>query len=402
LSRPEPCPVCARPGPSPVLTIPRAPVLCNRVWPTREAALDAPVAPISLHFCEGCGHLFNGTFDAWRVEYGPHYNNSLHGSGHFRSFANQLAQALCARYALRGKRVVEIGCGQGDFLRLLCAHGDNTGIGFDPSISSSVNLPEERLTLVAEPYIASATTNLTPDLVCCRHLLEHLDDPVGFLSRVRRACAQPSGTPVYFEVPNALWTLKDGGVWDILYEHCGYFTPPSLHRAFVAAGFTVCSVEPAYQGQFLTIHAIAHPEPAPRRRGAETAWPPAELQTWVDSFAQRFDAALVDWGRRLHDYQRRSAPVAAWGAGSKGITFVNLVPGAEGIGTLVDVNPRKQGGYAPGTGHPIVAPPDLADAPPHTVIVMNPIYVDEIRQHLSSIHLAPEVLAVQPTSPPGA
>ena len=36
-----------------------------------------------------------------------------------------------------------------------------------------------------------------------------------------------------------LFTLRDLAIWDIIYEHCGYFVPESLASCFDEAGFQV-------------------------------------------------------------------------------------------------------------------------------------------------------------------
>jgi hypothetical protein len=48
----------------------------------------------------------------------------------------------------------------------------------------------------------------------------------------------------------------------------------------------------------------------------------------------------------------------------------------------------------PSTGHPVIAPKALVDEPPDLVIVMNPIYVPEIKLSLKEIGLTPEVIAL--------
>ncbi len=46
---------------------------------------------------------------------------------------------------------------------------------------------------------------------------------------------------------------------------------------------------------------------------------------------------------------------------------------------------NKQGKFVPGTGHPVVSPDHLKDYQPDIVIVMNPIYNDEIAQSLKEM-----------------
>jgi hypothetical protein len=67
------------------------------------------------------------------------------------------------------------------------------------------------------------------------------------------------------------------------------------------------------------------------------------------------------------------------------------VPGGGGVQQVVDVNPRKHGRYVPGTGQRVVAPDELSAAPPDLVVVMNPLYVDEVRSTLGRLGLDAEV-----------
>ena len=72
---------------------------------------------------------------------------------------------------------------------------------------------------------------------------------------------------------------------------------------------------------------------------------------------------------------RKGGRVALWGAGAKGATLANLVdPEGELIDCVVDLNPSKQGGFIPGTGHPIVSYTALPVRDVRTAILMNPNY----------------------------
>ena len=156
----------------------------------------------------------------------------------FQAYAHALAERLVADYDLRGKRIVEIACGQGDFLSLLCKLGGNRGIGFDPSYTPGRGLAGETAAHISfvKSYYTDAYADAFADLICCRHALEHMAQPVAFLRAIRRALGTQSAA-VYFEVPNAAYNLVDLGVWDLIYEHCGYFTAASLAEAFRRGGF---------------------------------------------------------------------------------------------------------------------------------------------------------------------
>ena len=99
------------------------------------------------------------------------------------------------------------------------------------------------------------------DAILCRHVLEHLDDPLALLSDIRRASGS-RGVPVYFEVPNAGWMLETVSMWDVIYEHVGYWSAPALTALFRRAGFDPVSVCTGYGGQFLMAEAVpARPQP---------------------------------------------------------------------------------------------------------------------------------------------
>jgi hypothetical protein len=61
---------------------------------------------------------------------------------------------------------------------------------------------------------------------------------------------------------------------------------------------------------------------------------------------------------------------------------------------VVDINPRKHGMYMPGTGQRIVGPEFLAEYRPDKVIVINPVYVDEIGKDLKRLGLGVELLPI--------
>jgi C-methyltransferase-like protein len=61
---------------------------------------------------------------------------------------------------------------------------------------------------------------------------------------------------------------------------------------------------------------------------------------------------------------------------------------------VVDINPYRHGKYLPGIGKQILPSGVLREYQPDTVIGMNPIYCDEIRQDLDRMDLEPELIAV--------
>lgn len=362
------CPVCG--GALRVFVeIPDQPVHCHVSSPDAATARAVPRGDIRLGHCAACGHVANVAFDPQRVDYRRGYDNALHFSPRFRAHADALAADLAARLDLRGRTVLEVGCGDGMFLRQLVAAGAAKGVGVDPGLSEATVDGPVRLTP------DDGWDHLQPDAVVCRHVLEHLADPAALAARMRKALG-PGGR-VYAEVPNALFTWRELGIWDIIYEHVSYFCAASLHRLFADAGLAVGDLREDFGGQFLGIEAVAADTPGrtpPERPSADG----------IDAFAARHRQKLAEWRHRLAEMRTSGARTVIWGAGSKAVSFLNLV-GSPAVVAVVDINPRKQGTFIAGSGHPIVAPGSLADLEPDSVLVMNANYREEIARSLDSL-----------------
>jgi len=386
------CVVCQSTRLTPLLKITDVPVMCNALYDTREEALKAPRGNISLAFCEQCGHLFNASFDPDLMTYAAGYETSLHFSPHFQAYARALAANLVDRHGLIGKTIVEIGCGRGDFLRLLCDIGGNRGIGFD---RSHVPDPDDRMSegmTFVQDHFSDRYADCNIDLICCRHVLEHIRFPTQFLSDLRRAIGERHRTPLFFEVPNMLFTLKDLGIWDLIYEHCSYFCPSSLRYAFEHSGFDVENIAEAYAGQFLCIDATSAGGHA--RGTKECGDDFAKPGRFALSFAQRYRERVAQWTERLQQMMNTGQRAVIWGAGSKGISFLNIVCFNGEVDCLVDINPRKQNKHVPGSGHRVVSPEFLKTYRPDVILVMNPVYETEVNRQTLELGLSGQVVSV--------
>lgn len=371
----------------PLIEMKQVPVHCNVLWPTREAALAAPRGDIRLAYFPACGHTCNLDFDPSLMEYTQEYENSLHFSPRFQEYATALADGLVEKYNLYDKDIVEIGAGKGDFLIMLCALQGNRGWGYDPSYVPDVGYTAPNVTFVQDFYTDKYISQRA-DLIVCRHVLEHIQDPDAFIAQVRRAVGDQQSI-VFFEVPNSLWTIREGGIWDIIYEHCSYFSPSSLAYLFRKHGFQVLAVNEVFGGQFLTIEAIPDDgSAAANDQHAELDSLTADARAFADTYASK--RAL--WQARLRSLAAAGKRGVIWGAGSKGVTFLNAMNTGVEIAAVVDINPRKQGKYVAGTGQLIVSPAELATLKPDFVIIMNANYKDEIDRMLAEVGVEAEVL----------
>ena len=372
------CPVCGAPTERPFLERQPVPVHQNLIVRDEGAARALNRGRLALHACERCGFVFNGAFDPGLLSYGDAYDNTQSCSQAFQSYVQALADRVVEERGIRGSRIVEIGCGKGDFLRALIRADDgNSGIGFDPSYVGPDTEAGGRLRFERRFYDASSGA-LNADAVVCRHVIEHIPDPVSLLRTVH-ATLRPSAK-VFFETPCVEWILSHSVIWDFFYEHCSYFSASSLTTAFESAGFAVDSVRHTFGDQYLWLEATAGPSrQVDPRAGA--------IPSLARAFAAR-EAAQVGSIRRRLQALTADGPVAMWGAAAKGVTLANLAdPERTLIACIVDLNPNKQGAYLPGTGHPIVPPQELPAFDVRTAVMTNPNYLDEVAQFLSEASL---------------
>lgn len=380
------CPVCASAAVGPFLDLGEVPVLCNVQWPSPDAALQARTAPLALSACRYCGHVFNAGYDPELLSYAPGYDNPQHFSSTFREYAGRLVQRLVDTYDVHGRTVVDIGCGRGDLLQLMCAAGNNRGYGFDPSFAGEAAAGAADVTISRERFTPEHGAGLAPGLVCCRHVLEHVPAPIEFLAAIREAVAV-----LYLEVPNGEQLLRDAALWDYLYEHVSFFSRRSLRLCLELAGFEILALYEDFGGQFLC--ADARPAPGATARPA----PAAEGRSWEVQLARAaadMEAKLRHWRDWIRSSSRAGRGATIWGAGSKGVMFLNLT-GARApdpIGFAIDQNPHKHGRYISGTGQRIAAPEAIVAARVADVIVMNAIYVQEIAGRLEQLGVRASVL----------
>jgi SAM-dependent methyltransferase len=386
------CLLCGRSGAATFFEQARVPVLCNAPCETREAALRFPTGRIELAFCPECGAVFNRAFQPGAIAYDQQYENSLHFSARFQEYITGLAGDLAARHGLRGKDIIEIGSGKGDFLALLCELGQNRGVGFDPTYEPD-RLQQEaagRIQIIPDLY-SDQYGHLACDFLCCRHTLEHVQAPAAFLKSIRRALGEKRETVVFFEVPNVLYTLRHQGIWDIIYEHVSYFWAQPLSRLFAECGFRVRDVRETYEGQFLCIEAVPGAAGEGALYGREEL---ARVAAEARSFGQTFRVQVEASRQELERIRQRGQRAVIWGAGSKGVTFLNIFRDCESLQYAVDINPHKQGKFVPGTGQAIVPPSFLTQHKPDVVFLMNPIYREEIAEQLAGLAIEAEVVGV--------
>jgi 2-polyprenyl-3-methyl-5-hydroxy-6-metoxy-1,4-benzoquinol methylase len=369
------CPLCRATSLVSIIDRSDVPVIQNRFFTSAEEAKGAPVGRLAIDMCTECGFVFNRTFDPDRVTYDDAYENEQGHSVAFRAHMDAMAERVLARGGRDAACVLEIGCGQGSFLSALAKRAGGRlrlAMGYDPAWRGGATAPVVRIERRA--FVATdLVENEMPQVVVLRHVIEHVPDPIGFLTEIRAALPKAWGGRLFVETPDVQWIIDRGVVFDFFHEHCNYFTAATLAYALTRAGFRVGARDTVFQGQHLWFEA---------ELGAARADHPGPAGSNALGLAARERSYAEAWRDRLSGLKLRGR-IAVWGAGAKGVTFANLVDQNTAlIDCLIDVNPAKQDLFIPVSGHRVVGPAEALARDMVAIVVMNPNYRAEITADL--------------------
>jgi len=349
-----------------------------------DAARNYPRGDLLLGFCPSCAFISNLAFDVRLNEYSQRYEETQHFSPRFNRFAEGLARLMVERYDLAHRDILEIGCGKGEFLELICKLGAKGGIGIDPGFHENRLQSEaaSRITFIRDLY-SEEYSHLSADFVLCRHTLEHIHETKKFMEMIRRSLGDRTDSTIFFELPDVYRVLRECAFWDMYYEHCTYFSLGSLARLFRLTGFEVTERWADYDDQSLLI--AAHPPSGPPQAGLPEEDDLDRMKDALAHFVREYPQKLASWRRELENEAASGRKVVVWGSGSKGVSYLTTLGIVDEVEFVVDINPYKHGKYMPGTGQRIVSPEFLREYRPDHVVVMNPIYVEEIGAKLREL-----------------
>ncbi len=378
-----PCPVCEKLDS--ILLVERRDVSVyqNRKYLGPDQARKAPVGNLEFRECKNCQFVWNAAFDETVIVYDQNYENCQSHSPAFRSHLDQrIARIISAFPGDQLLTIVEIGCGQATFLEELVERFGKdriaNAVGFDPAWHGEDGTGPSGTRIYGQYFNDQALVKVgaVPDILVSRHTIEHIPDPAQFLRSIRTALPDKCETRLFLETPTSDWIVENKVTHDFFYEHCTLLNHRSMAEALHRTGFAPDLIEAVFGGQYLWTEAHA----------VDAA--PLDISSEDKNYRNQWQAYIAksrDSGRKI----------AIWGAGAKGCTFASLIdPDSKLIHCLIDINEKKQGGFLPVTAHPVLSPEQALGEGITEILVMNPLYIDEIGKLLKQFEAHPNIVPI--------
>ena len=278
-------------------------------------------------------------------------------SAEMRVFRLDQFCSFAAQHGLAGRKVLEVGCGCGDYLAVLREAGMDA-YGLEHAAQSVEGCRGNGLP--AHRGFIDGPRRLVPGApyggFFMLNFLEHLPRPAQTLRGI--AANLDAGAIGMVEVPNFDMIAKNGLFSEFIADHLTYFTEATLCQTLSLSGFEVLECTPVWHDYILSATV--------RKRAV------ADL-THLDDYQRCMRQDITAFLDRF-----TPKAVAIWGAGHQALAVISLLSLQNRVRYVVDSAPFKQNRFTPASHLPIMAPRVLRDDPVDAVLVMAGSYSDEV------------------------
>lgn len=292
----------------------------------------------------------------------PYYRDVIRAVGvseEMKAFREKYFAEFVHEFRLAGKRIVEIGAGNGEFMEMMASTGarvyglennpEAVQAGKDKGLDIIQGFPDTPgMRLPGGPY----------DGFYMMHFLEHIPEPNSFLQSIAGNLTEDGVGLV--EVPNMDYIMEKHIFSEFMLDHLSYFTQNTLSLLLNKNGFQVERCRVIWNGYIIS--AVVR-----RRR---------EMDTKGFLYAQ--ESLVAQIRAFVKNAAGRGEKVAVWGAGHEALALLALTGLSGEITMVVDSARFKQGKFTPSSHIPVQSPEKLKEANIDTVLVMVGSYTSEV------------------------
>ena len=344
---------------------------CAQNIPDKDSLYKDSGMDLNLFQCGSCGLV---QLDCDPV---PYYRDVIRAGGGTKTMTD-LRRAQYGHFidkcSLVGKRILEVGCGQGEFLEMLegfNVHGfgiENNQLLVDLATRKGLTVyrdfaEDDGHDLQGAPYDAFMQFNF----------IEHQPDPNGMVRCIRENLV-PMG--VGLVTAPSFEYIRNDCVYEVMRDHLAYYSERTLSFLFEKNGFDVLERGVVNKD---TVYVIVRKQEHLTRDTFKTNY--AQIKNSLNSFVDK----MAKSGRRL----------SFWGASHQGFTAASFLSCPEKVESIVDSAKFKQGKFSPASHIPIVAPEQFFASPSDSLLILAPGYTDEIAATVTSRTSAVKLFALR-------
>ena len=349
------CIACGAPlWETPLFTLDNMPASAQHM-PDAQGVKEDRGLTLDLCQCMGCGLV---QFDCEPVDY---YRDVIRAGGFSKTMVELRRyqyKHLIDSYHLEGKKFIEVGCGQGEFLKVLSEFPVEVhGIEHDPHL---VELARAQGLDVTEGFTETEDTRFAGglyDVFLSFNFLEHQPDPSTMLQAIYRNLEDDAMGLI--TVPSFEYIMDHNSYYELIRDHLAYYTFETLTPLLERNGFQVEECEVINRD---TLSVIVRKRPQMDTENLLECY--VNLKREMETYMKYLDA----WDKK----------VAIWGASHQGFTLAATTKLGEKARYIIDSAPFKQGKFAPASHLPIVGPDHFHEHPVDAIIITAPGYTDEI------------------------
>ena len=349
------CIACGAPlWETPLLTLDNMPASAQHM-PDEQGLKEDQGLTLDLCQCTGCGLV---QFDCAPVDY---YRDVIRAGGYSKTMVDLRRyqyKHLIDTYHLEGKRFIEVGCGQGEFLKVLSEFPvEAHGIEHDAHL---VELARNQGLNVTQGFTETEDTCFPGglyDVFLSFNFLEHQPDP-GAMLRAIYHNLEDDGVGL-ITVPSFEYIMDHSCYYELIRDHLAYYTFDTLISLLERNGFQVEECEVVNRD---TLSVIVKKRPQMETGNLLDCY--VGLKREMDTYLKYLEA----WDKKA----------AIWGASHQGFTLASTTKLGEKAQYIIDSAPFKQGKFAPASHLPIVAPDYFYDHKVDAIVITAPGYTDEI------------------------
>ena len=326
---------------------------------------------LNLFQCDSCGLVQLNCSPV------PYYRDVIRAGGGTKTMTD-LRKSQYAHFidkcSLVGKRILEVGCGQGEFLEML--KGFNVqGFGIENS-QELVDLAAKKGLSVYKDF-AGDDIHVLPgapyDAFMQFNFIEHQPDPNGMVRCIRENLV-PLG--VGLVTAPSFEYIRNDCVYEVMRDHLAYYSERTLAFLFEKNGFDVLEKGIVNKD---TVYVIVRRQEHLTRETFRTNF--EQIKDSLNMFVDK----MTESGHRL----------SFWGASHQCFTAASFLSSPEKVESIVDSAKFKQGKFSPASHIPIVSPDQFFAAPTDSLLILAPGYTDEIAATVASRTSAVKLFALR-------